>query len=248
MSAATASILENVITVSKEFLNDAVPSSPATIQSFREVEAHLTAIVHNSRSSGSPLPEKEAIPPNQHTTWRETAKRMGATRQPKRPWSTSASPPEPSATTCIGDLNHKRLRVKITDLYSGGVSSGRSAAPDVQTAAQNAEMRARTAVTANPLSQPPQPPKHGSKCAAPSTPPPAGNTPSQPLELSHMHAGTSSAHPPPSVPTTWYPQGYPIPATYPSGMYTYTLYHSAYPAYWPYGYSLPSLPQLRPPQ
>ncbi|KAH8983829.1 hypothetical protein EDB86DRAFT_2833754 [Lactarius hatsudake] len=135
---------------------------------------------------------------------------MGATRRQKRPRSTSASPPEPSATTRIGDLNRKRLRVKITDPYSGGVSSGRSAAPDAQTAAQNAETRARAAVAANPLSQPPQPPKRGSKRAAPSAPPPMGNTPSQPLEPSHMHAGTSSAHPPPSVPTTWYPQGYPI--------------------------------------
>ncbi len=78
-SAATASILENVITVSREFLNDGVPSSPGTVRSLRVVEVHLTAIVHNSRSEGSPLLEKEAIPPNQRT-WTETAAQMGAMR------------------------------------------------------------------------------------------------------------------------------------------------------------------------
>ncbi|KAH9161578.1 hypothetical protein EDB89DRAFT_2080519 [Lactarius sanguifluus] len=110
-------------------------------------------------------------------------------------------------------------RTLSNNTYRGGVSSGQSAAPDTQTAAQNAETHVRAAVVTNPLSQPPQPPKRGSKCTAPSAPLPAGNTPSQPLEPSHiMHVGTSSAHPPPSVPTAWYPQGYPIPTTYPSGM------------------------------
>jgi hypothetical protein len=69
--ATAASILENVITVSRDFLSDRVPSSPGTVHSLHQVEAHLTAIVWNSRSPGSALPEKENIPPNQHS-WSET--------------------------------------------------------------------------------------------------------------------------------------------------------------------------------
>ncbi len=66
------SILENVIAVSRELLNDGAPSSPETVRNLQMVETHLTAVVHNSRSSESPLPEKDAIPPNQGT-WTETA-------------------------------------------------------------------------------------------------------------------------------------------------------------------------------
>ena len=64
---AAASILENVITVSKEILSDGVPM----------VEVHLHAVVQNSHSSESPLPGKENIAPNQHT-WTNTAQQMGA--------------------------------------------------------------------------------------------------------------------------------------------------------------------------
>ena len=103
--ATTASILQNVITVSKDALNDGVPSSTETIRSLWAVEAHLTAVVRSTRSTESPVPEKEEIPPNQHgSMWADTAKRMGAMRGQKRPWP---STPEPPATAHIGDLNHK---------------------------------------------------------------------------------------------------------------------------------------------
>ena len=76
--ASAASILENVISISRAFLSDRVPSSPGTVRSLHVVESHLTAVVRHTRSSESPLPDKEAIPPNQHNTWAETAERMGA--------------------------------------------------------------------------------------------------------------------------------------------------------------------------
>jgi hypothetical protein len=74
--ATATSILENVITVSRDFLSDHMPSSPGTVCNLHQVEAHLTAVVQNSRSPGSALLEKENIPPNQHS-WSETAWRMG---------------------------------------------------------------------------------------------------------------------------------------------------------------------------
>ncbi len=70
--STVASILENVINISKEFLSDGVPKSPGTVWSLHSVEEHLTAIVWNSCSSESPLLDKEAIPLNQHT-WTKTA-------------------------------------------------------------------------------------------------------------------------------------------------------------------------------
>src|SRR6266702_802861 len=115
--STVASILENVINVSKEFLSDGVPKSLGTVWSLHSVEEHLTPIVQNSRSLESLLPDKEAIPPNQHT-WTETAQRMGAQRW-KRPRPTTTSSPEPTATERIGDLNRKQPRVRITDPYSG---------------------------------------------------------------------------------------------------------------------------------
>lgn len=69
---AAATILENVITVSHKFLSGGMPSSLGTLRSLHKVEAHLTAVVRSSRSSESPLLDKEQIPPNQHS-WTETA-------------------------------------------------------------------------------------------------------------------------------------------------------------------------------
>jgi hypothetical protein len=121
---ATASlILENVIAVSKALLSHGELSSPETVQSLQMVESHLTAIVHYSTSSESPLPDKEAIPPNQGT-WIDTMERIGTKQRRKKPRPAATSLPEPSATQCIGELNRKKAHVKITDTYSGGVSSG----------------------------------------------------------------------------------------------------------------------------
>ena len=223
--ATTATILQNVITVSKGALNEGVSSSTETVRSLRAVEAHLTAVVCSTRSSESPLPDQEAIPQNQRgSMWAETAKHMGATRMQKRPRSSTGSSPEPSATACIGPFNRKQAQVKLTDPYSGGVSSGRAAAPDARSAAQNAQARARTAPTAGTV-VPPTP--------APSTPrftwyPPGVQAPA-PIP---MPAGSSSNCLPPSVP---------IPAPYPPAprMYVHTPYHSGYPPYWPYTYFPP---------
>ena len=78
---ATTSILQNVISVSRDALNDGVPSSTETVRSLRVVEAHLMAVVRSTRSTESPLPEKEELLPNQRSSmWAETAKHMGAMR------------------------------------------------------------------------------------------------------------------------------------------------------------------------
>src|SRR6266702_462025 len=116
------------------------------------------------------------------------------------------------ATECIGDLNHKQPHVRIMDPYSSGVNSGRRAAPDAQSAAQNTEAHARAAAAANGMEPTlSQPWKNGCKrvCTpAPSAPPP------------------SSGH------LAWYP----IPTTYPPDMYSPTMYTAQYPIYWPVGH------------
>ena len=68
---AATSILENVITISKEFLSNGMPLSLGTVHSLHMVEVHLTVVVQNSHSSENLLPGKENIAPNQHT-WTET--------------------------------------------------------------------------------------------------------------------------------------------------------------------------------
>ncbi len=215
-SVRALSIVENLVAASQEYLGGGAPSSPGTICNLKIVETHFTATVQKSRSSESPLPDKEIIPPNQGTEWTETVKRMGA-KQRQRPRPTSSSPPEASATELIGALNRKRKQ--ITDPYSGGVHSGKHAAPDAQTASQNAEARARAAAASEPLLHPP---KRARKCA----PPPSEKHPSQSLEPHHMHATITSAPSPPAHAYPYYP-----------GVYThvpYVPYQSAYPIFWPY--------------
>ena len=112
--AATASILENVISVSRDALNNSIPSSTETVRSLREVEAHLTAVVRSTRSTESPVPDKEDVPPNQRSSmWAETAKRMGATRGKKRARASSNTPPELSRT------HRKTLTDGVTTLVRG---------------------------------------------------------------------------------------------------------------------------------
>ena len=239
--ATAASILENVITVSRDFLSDRVPSSPGTVRSLHQVEAHLTAVVRNSRSSGSPLPEKENLPPNQHS-WTETARRMGVQRW-KRPHPTSPVPPESTAAERISNCNRKQPQLQDTDPYSGGVTSGRNAAPDARSAAQNAEARTRAAVEPS-LSQP-------RKCACkrvgtpepapPSLQPPTPAFAASPPGLAHhawyapaqptAYATTSTPVPSQLLHPPLFAYPYPTPAAYPSGMYN--------PTYWPYHFQPP---------
>ena len=82
--STTASILQNVISVSKGALDDGVPSSTETVRSLWAVEAHLTAVVRSTRSTESPVPDKKEVPPNQRgSAWAKTAKHMGATQGQK---------------------------------------------------------------------------------------------------------------------------------------------------------------------
>ena len=223
--ASATSILKSVIAVSQALLSDGELSSPETVRSLEMVESHLTAIAHCSPSSenpsDNPLPEKESIPPKQGSKWSDTAARMGAKRQWKRPRPAtmlSSDPLELPATELIGELNCKKARIQIMDPYSGGVSSGQSAAPDAQTAARNAEACSRAAVSGNPgdttLSQPP---KRGRKRV---------HSPVQHSAPSSLAPGPA---PPPST-TAWYH----MPTAYPSGMYTQFPYPSC-ASYWPYG-------------
>ncbi|KAF8256933.1 hypothetical protein EI94DRAFT_1819669 [Lactarius quietus] len=249
-SNVAAEILGNVINVSQEFLSDGAPSSPGTVRSLHMVEAHLSTVVQTSRSSESPLPDKEEIPPNQHS-WTETAQRMGALRW-KRPRTDTKLP----ATQCIGELNCKQRHLQNPDPYSGGLNSGRNAPLDMQSAAQNAEARARTA--AEPaLSQPRKrgckhlgspvpslPPSASLQPPLSSAPPPSNLTwyAAQPM----AHAGTYSyaaAASAPAGPSQGFgahhvgPVWYPMPTTYPSRMYAQVPY-----TYWPYGHFHSQLP------
>ena len=101
--------------------------------------------------------------------------------------------PEPPATQCIGDFNRKQPQT-LTDLYAGGVNSGRNAAPDVHSVAQNAEAHAHAAAAANgvipPLSQPSKQGRKHMGMQAPSSPPSAA------LLLPHAPA---------LAPPVWYP-------------------------------------------
>ena len=105
--STTASILQNMISVSKGALDDGVPSSMETVQSLRAVEAHLTAVVHSTRSTESPVLDKKEVPPNQcGSMWAKTAKQMGATQGQKQSQD-STEAPEPPVTARIGNLNRK---------------------------------------------------------------------------------------------------------------------------------------------
>ncbi len=75
--ASAVPILKNMISVSREFLSNGLPSSPGTVRSLQQVESHLLAVIQNLRTSQSALLDKENLPPNQ-CTWTKTAKRMGA--------------------------------------------------------------------------------------------------------------------------------------------------------------------------
>ncbi|KAH9029764.1 hypothetical protein EDB83DRAFT_2526083 [Lactarius deliciosus] len=141
--ASATAILENVIAISRAFLSDGAASSPETIRSLQMVETHLTTIVQNTCSPESPLPDKDAVPPNQGT-WTETAERMGAKRHRKRTHPATMSPPEPPATERIGGLNHKKPHVKITDPYT-----------------RNTGARTQAAAAANSVTPPSQPPNRG---------------------------------------------------------------------------------------
>src|SRR6266404_4360980 len=151
--------------------------------------------------------------------------------------------PEPSAAAHIGDLNHKKARVKISDPYSGGVSLGRNALPDAQSAAQNTEVCVHTAAAASgalPLSQP-------QKCG-PTRVSTASQAPSlQSVKQRPMHAATPSQLPGLNMytPSSNSPVWHPAPGTLTPTMFAHApyQYYTPYPAYLPYYYVPPSQPR-----
>jgi hypothetical protein len=114
----------------------------------------------------------------------------------KRPHPTSPAPPKSTAAERIGDCHRKQPRLQDTDPYSGRVNSGRNAAPNARSAAQNAEARAHAA--AEPSVS--QPHKRACKCVgtlAPSPPSLQSQLPSSappPPGLAH-HAWYAAAQP-----------------------------------------------------
>ena len=217
-SDASATILEKVISVSREFLSDGAPSSPDTVRSLQVVEAHLTAVVQSSRSLESLLPDKEEIPPNQHS-WTETAQQMGVQRQKQcHPATTSST--EPSATQHIGELNHKRPCLQDKDPYSGGMNLGRHTAPDAQSAAQNTEARECTTLGAGPVLSQTRKRAGTPALAIPPSPSPLQS----PWPYYAWHAQPATFNAAASTPGPFYPA--PAATAYPPGGYT---------THWPYG-------------
>jgi len=76
-------LVENLIVVSQEFLGEGVPKDQETTRNLQMLEAHLTAVVHSSRSSESPILEKEVLPPNP-CEWTKTTDCMGTTQWKRR--------------------------------------------------------------------------------------------------------------------------------------------------------------------
>ena len=112
-------------------------SAPAVMEAVRSVKYSLTAAIASTQGSRA-LPNKEDVPPNQHS-WMETAERMGTKRAPKR-----RRPNEHGLTArCIGIPKGKRKRL-YTDPYAGGEQSGTRAKPDALSAEANARARAGT--------------------------------------------------------------------------------------------------------
>ena len=247
------STLETLVFVSTAFLqlDKCAPLSPGTSKSLKTLVGHITTLYHKSGTSESLLPDKESIPPNKKRTWQETTERMGVT-QWKRRRHTSSSSPERSATTRIGNLNRKKPHVKNTDPYSGGLRSGKHAAPDAQTVAQNVASRAAAATPAA-ATRPalaPIPWYTASQSAGPSATAlqvPGSTHRWYPVPASLPNAqcvpSATTATAPSQVPasTRSYPipaptstRLYPVPTAFPSNN-SYS-YNALYPTYWPYGH------------
>ena len=112
-------------------------------------------------------------------------------QQRKRRHPATASSTEPLATQRIRELNCKRPRLQDKDPYSSGMNSGRHAAPDVQSVAQNAEARERATLGMGPALS--QTCKRGCKCAStPALAIPPSPTPLQspwPYHVLHFSLG-----------------------------------------------------------
>ena len=240
--------------------NDAI-SIRLWVTRLRQVGVDVVLKDKRDPAPGNPLPNKNIIPPNQGT-WAETAERMGVTRKRKRP---TTSPVPLPAKELIGELNRKNVRIKLTDPYSGGVSSGKRAEPDARSAAQNAEARAAAARGASVPSQP----KRGRKRAVipPSAPspslvslPPTPSTsitpypaiPSVPWYTVHASPSTQAypvAAAPAAATESGLSQGQGIPVTStarppPTVNPAWYPTQPGYPSvYWPYGYFSSPRPQ-----
>ena len=116
----------------------------AVIEAFRSAKYSLTTVIASMEGKGA-LPEKDVIAPNQKS-WPETAKRMGAKKDPRR----RCLPDEIGLTErSLGAVKGKRKRLH-NDPYAGGERSGKRAKSDALSQAANARSRA-------PPSAPPVP-------------------------------------------------------------------------------------------
>ena len=108
-------------------------SAPAVMAAARSVRYSLTAAIASTQGTHA-LPDKEPVPPNQHS-WPETAEQMGVKRAPK-----CRLPGERGLTErSIGARKGKRKT--YADPYAGGERSGKRAKPDAQSATANARAR-----------------------------------------------------------------------------------------------------------
>ncbi|KAF8256634.1 hypothetical protein EI94DRAFT_1710703 [Lactarius quietus] len=101
---------------------------------------------------------------------------------------------------CIRDLNRMQPHLQDTDPYSGGVTSGRSAAPDAQSVAQNTEAHTRATATADGA-EPTLSQLH--KCGRKHTGTPALSVPQSPSPL-QLQLPSSAPLPPCPAPHVWY--------------------------------------------
>lgn len=109
-------------------------SAPAVMAAAQSVKYSITAAIASTQGTRA-LPDKEPVPPNQHS-WPETAVKMGVKRAPK-----CRLPGERGLTErSIGARKGKRKT--YADPYAGGERSGKRAKPDALSAAANARTRA----------------------------------------------------------------------------------------------------------
>lgn len=203
---ATASLISTVgeiITLSRQLLDQAPNATQETVKSLRAVRSHLSVVATTAASNGQELPEKEAIAPNQ-LSWPETADRMGVKRGQKRQGKVNGA----LSAQLIGEPNRKR-NCATQDPYGAGKQPGKRARPDARSVAANT--RARAAAEPAPVHvslpatlPPPRPSSHAAPMDAPH------NTPAQPLSLSQPAPASFTYIPPPYMP---YP--YSVPMYYP---------------------------------
>ncbi|KAH9031456.1 hypothetical protein EDB84DRAFT_1562258 [Lactarius hengduanensis] len=155
-SNASAAILENLITVSREYLSDGPPSSPGTVWSLRLVESRLTAVIQNCALL------------RVHSRIGKTSRLISVPGpRPPREWG--------KATEEIA--SHQQFIARPPSSRTNWDAQSQ-ATPHARTAAQNEDARARVATTTDGAEAPPsQPTKRRRKRASTPPPPPPSSAP-----------------------------------------------------------------------